>query len=119
LKITHIRIRVLRSRPVGYGHDAAEIEAQLEEGDDPDEVTAELRRRCEAAVRQGAEQSRIMDKISDAYDQLRSLEEQVKRNETQVKQARDTLHQFDAFIQAAAKAGVHVPQPLTHGLIPF
>ena len=120
MKITHVRIRVLRSRATGYGHDAAEIEAQIEDGDDVAEVAAELRRRCEAEVRQGADASRALDRITDLYEKLKRLEDQVAAKETQIKEARDLIGQFENFLTAAQKAGVHVPAPLAQRfLIPF
>lgn len=119
MKITAVRIRVLRSRSAAYGHDAAEFEAQLEDGDDPVEVAAALRAMCETEVRQGAEQARVTDRIGDLYGELRGLEDQVAGGEKRVKGARETLRQFDAFIQAAKKAGVHVPQALESSLIPL
>ncbi len=119
MKITAIRIRVLRSRSVGYGHDAAEIEAQLEDGDDATEVAAELRRRCEAEVTHGAEHARVLNKIGDTYATLKRLEDQAAGYEKQVKEARETLRQFEQFLEAAAEAGVHVPQPLARHSLPF
>ena len=119
MKVTHVRIRVLRSRSTGYGHDAAEIEAQLEDGDDVAQVAADLRIRCEAEVRQGAEKSRVLDKLTDHYETLQRLEKQVEGYEAKVKAARDALGQFENFLDAAEKAGVHVPAPLAQNMIPF
>ena len=70
MKITAVRIRVLRSHSTGYGHDAAEFEATLDEGDDAVSVAADLRRMCETEVRQAHE-------ISRAYTTLESLREQI------------------------------------------
>ncbi len=59
MRITHIRLRALRSHEHGYGHDAAEIEAALDPGDDPDEVAQRVRQRMEDELRQGADGKRL------------------------------------------------------------
>jgi hypothetical protein len=120
MKITAVRIRVLRSRSTGYGHDAAEFEAQLEDGDDPIAVAADLRRMCETEVRQGAEISRNYDTLESLREQIIGYERSLEGRKAEGKNLAEMLGQFPAFVEAARKAGVRVPQMLDGKLgIPF
>jgi GTP cyclohydrolase FolE2 len=120
MKITAVRIRVLRSRSAAYGHDAAEFEAQLEDGDDPIAVAADLRRMCETEVRQGAEISRNYDTLEVLREQLVSYERSIEGTKAESRKMTEMVNQFPAFIEAARKAGVRVPAMLDEELgIPF
>ncbi len=50
MKTTHIRYRRLESHKGGYGHDAVELEAQLEAGDDPETAFLALRKQVLARL---------------------------------------------------------------------
>ena len=119
MKITHIRIRVLRSRPVGYGHDAAEIEAQLEDGDDPGVVTTELRKRCETEVRQSAEASRLIDTIDSIREEVVFAE----RRRDELRKEANALHASiigcTKLLGIAEREGIELPSDLTTHVIPF
>ena len=119
MKITHIRIRVLRSRSTGYGHDAAEIEAQLEDGDDPDQVIADLRTRCETEVRQGAEVSRLMDTLDGMRGELRFAEDRRDALRKEERALRASIMASTKLINLAVKEGIELPADLSDAVIPF
>lgn len=119
MKITHIRIRVLRSRPVGYGHDAAEIEAQLEDGDDPDLVTTELRKRCETEVRQSAEASRLIDTIDSIREEVVAAERSRNELRKEADELRASIMGCTKLLNLAEREGIELPSDLTTHVIPF
>jgi predicted RNase H-like nuclease (RuvC/YqgF family) len=119
MKITAIRIRVLRSRSTGYGHDAAEIEAQIEDGDDPDTVAAELRRRCETEVRQGAEHSRMIDTLDDLRRDLINYEREVARLKSDCDRARKAIKECEGLAELAAERGIPLTPEAERLALPF
>lgn len=119
MKITAIRIRKLVSRSVGYGHDAAEIEAQIEEGDDPDAVAAELHRRVDAEIRQGAERNRLTVTMTELYDAVTDLERQKERLTKQVEANRKAIREHEGLLELANERGIKLDGDLADQLIPF
>ena len=120
MKITAVRIRVLRSHSTGYGHDAAEFEATLDEGDDAVSVAADLRRMCETEVRRAHEISRAYTTLESLREQIVGYERNVEGKKAESKNLADMLRAFPDFVEAARKAGVRVPAMLNQELgIPF
>jgi hypothetical protein len=109
MKITAIRIRILRSRPTGYGHDAAEIEAQVEYGDDPLEVAAVLRRMCEAEVRRGEEASTLVDMVQSLRSEVARNENALEGLRVEAADARQAIREQQEFIRMASEKGVPLP----------
>jgi hypothetical protein len=103
MKIKSIRIRELVSRPHSYGHDAAEIEAALEPGDDPAQVAADLRALVQAENRRGRECDTLRDTLDGLRDRVRREELLLQRLQAQVVAAQEIIRSH-ARIQAMAEA---------------
>lgn len=75
MRTTAIRYRRLESHKGGYGHDAVELEAQLEPGDDPETAFLDLRKQVLARLGHIADlhllTSTIADLTEDAARQRR------------------------------------------------
>ena len=119
MKITHVRIRALRSRPTGYGHDAAEFEAILEDGDDPAEVAAELRKRCEIEIRHGAEVSRLIDTIDSIRSEVRHAEQRRDGLKKESDELRAAIMSCSKLVDLADREGIEMPAELTNHVLPF
>lgn len=119
MKITAIRIRKLVSRNVGYGHDAAEIEARLDEDDNPDVVAAELHRRVDTEIRQGAERQRLGETVTELYETVARLEREKERMEKQIKANRAEIAKHKELVAIADRAGIRLDGDLFDLLIPF
>lgn len=119
MKITAIRIRKLVSRPTGYGHDAAEIEAQVEDGDDVESVAASLHSHCEAEIRRGREFADLRRTLDDLRSDVMRLQRQRDGIEDDLKRIRDQIAEAQDFAEAAEKAGLKVPPALARLTIPF
>lgn len=112
MKITHIRIRKLVSRPVGYGHDAAEIEAALEEGDDPADVAARLHGQVEAEIRHGEERGRLFETLDELRDQVALAERRRDRLKGEIAEANAELEQIDGLCDLAKEHGIELPKSI-------
>jgi|ERR1700733_11297627 len=119
MKITAIRIRVLRSRSSGYGHDACEIEAQVEEGDDPGEVAADIRSRCEAEVRQSAEEHRLIQSVDGLRSEVVSLERKRDQLKAEVNAAHKAIGDCEDLVQHAQRHGLKLPVAVDALALPF
>jgi hypothetical protein len=119
MKITAIRIRKLVSRPTGYGHDAAEIEAQVEEGENYEDVAARLHLLVEAEVRRGRE----IGSLAGTLDMLREDVVRLERTRTgiegDIERIRDEIAAATDFAEAAEKAGLKLPPALQRLALPF
>jgi predicted RNase H-like nuclease (RuvC/YqgF family) len=119
MRITHIRLRALRSHEHGYGHDAAEIEAALDPGDDPDEVAQRARQRMEDELRQGVEGKRLVCTLDDLRAEVRQLEDRRRALEDELETLKDIAEKCKAFLAAAKEKGLELPHELSSVGIPF
>lgn len=119
MRITHMRFRKLVSRAIGYGHDAAEIEVALDDGDDPAVVSAELHRLVDAEVRQSEERERLVGLLGEYRTEVVILEGQLSGLTKSINARRATIKQHNTFIAAAIKAGIEVPADISEDEIPF
>ena len=119
MRITHIRLRALRSHEHGYGHDAAEIEAALDPGDDPDEVAQRVRQRMEDELRQGAEGKRLVCTLDDLRAEVVRLENKRDGIELDLGRFYDMVRKCKAFMAAAKEKGLELPHELSSVGIPF
>ncbi len=119
MRITHIRLRALRSHEHGYGHDAAEIEAALDPGDDPDEVAQRVRQRMEDELRQGAEGKRLVCTLDDLRSEVARLEDKRDGIERDLERFYDMVRKCKAFMAAAKEKGMELPHELSSVGIPF
>lgn len=118
MKITNIRVRKLVSGP-GYNHHAAEVEARLEDGDEPNDVHEQLSGFVDAKIRNAAE----IDTLRDLRDHLRSevkdLEVARDRLKREVERNRAAIKSHEKIAELAEKAGLDVPEHLAECMIPF
>ena len=119
MRITHMRFRKLVSRAIGYGHDAAEIEVALDDGDDPAVVSAELHRLVDAEVRQGEEREKLVGTLDEYRKEVVWLECQLSGLSNSINARRATIKRHNKFIADAVKAGVEVPSDISEDEIPF
>ena len=119
MRITHIRLRMLRSHVSGYGHDAAEIEAALDPGDEPDEVAQWVRQRLEAELRHGAEGRRLNATLNDLIEAVARAEAKRDAIADSLDAFQSTLEKCKAFIAAAKEKGIEIPSELNDVLLPF
>jgi hypothetical protein len=118
MRITAIRIRKLVSRATGYGHDAAEIEAALEDGDDPDTVATELRQRVDTEIRHSQERS-LLDGILDElrYEVVR-LERQRDGLHREIDDQRKIINDIEKLAEMANTMRIVLPPALDDLLRP-
>ena len=119
MRITHIRLRALRSHQHGYGHDAAEIEAALDPGDDPDDVAQRVRQRVEEELRQGAEGRRLVCTLDDLRSEVVRLENKRDDIERDLEGFDDMVRKCKAFLAAAKEKGLELPPELINVGLPF
>ena len=119
MRITHIRLRALRSHQHGYGHDAAEIEAELDPGDDPNEVAQRVRQRIEDELLQGAEGKRLVCTLDDLRAEVLRLENRRDGVENELDRFNGIVRKCKAFLVAAKKAGLDLPPELLNVGLPF
>ena len=81
MRITAIRIRKLRSHQHGYGHDAAEIEAAVEDGDDPAVVAETLHAAVEAELYRANRKHDALRSLSELNGQIATSEHEKARLE--------------------------------------
>lgn len=119
MKITAIRIRKLVSRATGYGHDAAEIEAAVEDGDDPAAVAEELHRLVDTQIRQGADADRLRYTLDDLRSEVVRLERQKSGLVRELADQREEICKHEALAEMAVKAGIKLGPVLDNLLRPF
>ena len=108
-----------RSHASGYGHDAAEIEAEVEPGDDPDEVADRLRERIGKEILLGIEGRQIVGELADLRRRVDSARSELDRFERAAESYRDAAKKEKDFLTAVNAAGIKVPNALDDLLMPF
>ena len=119
MRITHIRLRALRSHASGYGHDAAEIEFALDPGDDPDEVTQRIRQRIDDELRHGAEGRKLNATLDDLRADVTRLADARDAIEADLERFKETAEACNAFLAAAKEKGLELPAELRNVGLPF
>ena len=119
MKITAIRIRKLVSRATGYGHDAAEIEAAVEDGEDPAAVAEELHRLVDTQIRQGADADRLRYTLDDLRSEVVRLERQKLALAQDIGKQAEAISKHEVLAEMAAKAGIKLGPVLDNLVMPF
>lgn len=118
MKVTAIRIRKLVSRPTGFGHDAAEIEAEVEPGEDPAEVAKRLHQMVDTEIRQGGEISTIYRTLDEVRNDATYWTARRDSMRAAVSGYRTALREYKDFVAKAQAAGIAPPESLQDD-IPF
>ena len=112
MKITHVCIRVLRPWPVGQGHGAAEVEAQLEEGDDPTVVAEDLQRWCETEICKGFSLSTVIGTANDMGNDIASAIRTRNGLRKEVAALQKSIKACEDLVTLAAREGIKLPDDL-------
>lgn len=118
MRVTAIRIRKLVSRPTGFGHDAAEIEAEVEPSEDAAEVAKRLHLMVDAEIRQGGEISTIHRTLDEMRNDATYWGARRDALKDDVERYRVALRQHKDFVAKAQEAGIAPPESLQDD-IPF
>jgi hypothetical protein len=108
MKITTVRYRRLQSHDRGYGHDAVEAEAQVDQGEDADAAFAALREWV--LYRLGT--IREVDQHLETLDRLRNAVQSEKRYldglKADVKRGREIIEKHEKLADLAREHGIEV-----------
>lgn len=120
MKITAIRYRRLKSQTVGYGHEAVEAEAQVEDGEAPDDALSALKawvdRHVDAALRHEYNARRA----EELANRVAGLESDRDRLRSEVERNREILRQHSKLADLARANGMGEQADLLNGEeIPF
>ena len=110
MKITAIRIRKLVSRERGYGHDAAEIEAAVEDGDNPEDVAATLHNMVDAQIRAGSREAHLRETMEQLYENIHGLERRRDIVNQELADQNAAIRKNDALIKLGKKHGIDVTE---------
>jgi hypothetical protein len=106
MNVTHIRIRKLVSRDTGYGHDAAEIEAQVEDGDDWEQVAIEVHRMVDSQIRQGKEAYGLRHCLDDLRTLVHNIERERDDLAKQISENRKIIQPYEKLEILARNHGI-------------
>lgn len=119
MKITHIRIRKLVSRPTGYGHDAIELEAQINPDTEDYETEIDaLRVEVERQLQKASGHRDLSTKITDLYEEIHGLELRRDSLKGQVDENRKAIREHVQLLKLANEAGIDA-HALDDNLMPF
>lgn len=118
MKITTIRYRRLQSHDRGYGHDAVEAEAQIDEGEDAESALAELK----VWVLHRLDGIREIDQHIETLDSLRyqvtDRQREYERLDAEVKKNRKIIAEHEQLATLAREKGIDAGDLIDDG-IPF
>lgn len=118
MRVTAIRIRKLVSRPTGFGHDAAEIEAEVEPGDDPEKVAEALHEMVAGEIRRSTEANSLRVTLDQVRNDVVYYQGRRDGLKADVERYRTALRQYKEFVAKAQQAGIAPPESLQDD-IPF
>lgn len=106
MKVTHIRLRRLVSHENRHGHDAVEIEAQVDD-DEPFEFAMEsLRGLVDGELAYRAQVTEMNRDLSALMVQVRSKERQLETLQRDIERNRGIVQQHDKLIELARANGL-------------
>lgn len=119
MKITTIRYRRLESHKRGYGHDAVEAEAQLDEGEDAEAAMAELKVWVLHRLDGIREIDDHCETLNGIRNRLRDAEREQERLDREIKRKRELVSQFEKLGELAKERGIDAGDLLTDDGVPF
>jgi len=106
MKVTHVRIRKLVSHANRFGHEACELEAQVEDGEDWEVVAEALRQEVDAQLRHADERSRLIRTLDDLRAGVVNLEREAERIRASIAEGRNIIRQHDELAEIARERGL-------------
>lgn len=95
MKITSIRIRKLVSTEQGFGHNAIEIEAAVEENDNYEHVVAAVQKKVEEQLARIMHKDSLSLAIHELQDEVHRLEREKNRLERLNSELRNNKNDWD------------------------
>ena len=108
MKIKTVRYRRLQSHEHGYGHDAVEAEAAVEEGEDADAVMSDLREWVLRRLETVREIDHHIETLQRLRDRTSSEQRNLERLQAEVKRNRELLSNHAKLADLAREHGVEV-----------
>lgn len=110
MKITKIRLRSLRSLDRGYGHEAVELEADVEGGDDVDQAIHDLRDRVAREVRRSLDAREAFSEAGErrrlALSDFAAVERELADQRELLKTNEAVLRKYEALRKLAIEQGI-------------
>ena len=109
MKITTVRYRRLQSHDRGYGHDAVEAEAQVEEHETADEAMGALQAwvgRCLGMTRQADD---LAGRVVDLAREIRDKQHQRDLLAAEIKAANEVVEQYGRLGELAHEHKLAIP----------
>lgn len=106
MKITTIRYRRLQSHDRGYGHDAVEAEAQIDEGEDADAALDTLKAWVLHRLEGVREVDRHIDSLQRLQGDVKSAERRLAGLHDDIKQGREIIGQHEKLAEIAKREGL-------------
>lgn len=108
MKITTVRYRRLQSHDRGYGHDAVEAEAQVDEGEDAevafDAVKSWVLRRLETT----READHHIDQLQSLRERVTSESQRLERIRAEVKDGQEVIRKHEKLADLAREHGIEI-----------
>lgn len=118
MRITAIRYRRLQSHEFGYGHDAVEAEAQIDEGEDAETALDELKAWVQNKLNKSELTRKLSTDLNDLANEVRSLEATRDRLLGEIKANRKIIVEHESLAALAREKGIDAGNLIDDG-IPF
>lgn len=118
MKITVVRFRRLQSHDRGYGHDAVEAEAQVEDGETPEEAIDTLKGWVAAQLSHLKKTSELTHSLTQLMTDVKYYEGSLARVQQQIEYNRKILREHDKLAELARANGLDFEADQLDG-IPF
>jgi len=119
MKITTVRYRRLKSHQHGYGHDAIEAEAQVDEGESAEDALSGLKIWVQERLADGEERDRAYRKLEDIRLDVERYTRDRDRLKGECEEIRKIARGSDDLYELAKKAGREDLAALFNDEIPF
>ncbi|WP_380873644.1 hypothetical protein ACFB49_42890 [Sphingomonas sp. DBB INV C78] len=119
MKITTVRFRRLESHKHGYGHDAIEAEASVEDGETADEALSALQAWVLARLKQEAEISNHIWSLERLQDNVSSYERTLAGLKKDVERGRKVISDHEKLADLAREHGLDAQASQLGDGVPF
>lgn len=119
MRITHIRLRKLESRPHSYGHVAVEMEAEVGEDDDLDQAIHDLRDHVDGELHRQLDQSGDQARSLTLSSQILQLERDHDRLTKEIADNRTVIAEYNLLAEEAKRRGIPGHEEMPGNELPF
>ena len=106
MRITHVRVRKLVSLTAGYGHDAIEMEAEVQDGESFESVVETLNSEIAKQLHKKAEERRLWRELDSLQRDVMSKMNERDGLDREIKAQRKIIREHDKLLRLAKEHGI-------------